>query len=71
MSRQIQQMAFNFLFNPHIHRLFFQVRFWQLGPVWAVEFWAYLGRHTACVFDIHLYLTPLGQTRQFIETCGT
>jgi hypothetical protein len=27
--------------------------------------------HTACVFDICLYLTPLGQARQFIETCGT
>jgi hypothetical protein len=26
---------------------------------------------TACTFDIHLYLTPLGQARQFIETCGT
>jgi hypothetical protein len=26
---------------------------------------------TACVFDISLYLTPLGQARQFIETCGT
>jgi hypothetical protein len=27
--------------------------------------------YTACTFDIHLYLTPLGQARQFIETCGT
>ncbi len=27
--------------------------------------------YTACVFDNHLYLTPLGQARQFIETCGT
>ncbi len=27
--------------------------------------------HTACAFDIRLYLTPLGQARQFIETCGT
>ncbi len=26
---------------------------------------------TACAFDIHLYLTPLGQARKFIETCGT
>jgi hypothetical protein len=26
---------------------------------------------TACAFDIRLYLTPLGQARQFIETCGT
>ncbi len=25
---------------------------------------------TACAFDIRLYLTPLGQARQFIETCG-
>ncbi len=28
-------------------------------------------KHTACALDIHLYLTPLGQARQFIETCGT
>ncbi len=28
-------------------------------------------RNTACLFDIRLYLTPLGQARQFIETCGT
>jgi hypothetical protein len=27
--------------------------------------------YTACAFDIHLYLTPLGQPRKFIETCGT
>ncbi len=27
--------------------------------------------YTACAFDIPLYLTPLGQVRQFIETCGT
>ncbi len=27
--------------------------------------------HTACAFDIRLYLTPLGQPKQFIETCGT
>ncbi len=27
--------------------------------------------YTACTFDIHLYLTPLVQARQFIETCGT
>jgi hypothetical protein len=27
--------------------------------------------HTPYLFDIHLYLTPLGQARQFIETCGT
>ncbi len=27
--------------------------------------------HSAFVFDIRLYLTPLGQARQFIETCGT
>ncbi len=26
---------------------------------------------TACLFDIRLYLTPLGQARQFIVTCGT
>ena len=26
---------------------------------------------TACAFDICLYLTPSGQARQFIETCGT
>jgi hypothetical protein len=26
---------------------------------------------TACSFDICLYLTPLRQARQFIETCGT
>jgi hypothetical protein len=26
--------------------------------------------NTACTFDIRLYLTPLGQARQFIETCG-
>ncbi len=26
---------------------------------------------TACAFDIHLYLTPLVQARQFIENCGT
>jgi hypothetical protein len=25
----------------------------------------------ACAFDICLYLTPLGQARQFIEACGT
>jgi hypothetical protein len=24
-----------------------------------------------CVLDIRLYLTPTGQARQFIETCGT
>jgi hypothetical protein len=30
-----------------------------------------IGRATACAFDIRLYLTPLGQARQFIETCGT
>jgi hypothetical protein len=24
----------------------------------------------ACLFDIHLYLTPLGQAMQSIETCG-
>ncbi len=28
-------------------------------------------KDTACAFDICLYLTPLGQARQFIETCGT
>jgi hypothetical protein len=27
--------------------------------------------NAACLFDIHLYLTPLGQARQFIESCGT
>jgi hypothetical protein len=26
---------------------------------------------TPCVFDFCFYLTPLGQARQFIETCGT
>jgi hypothetical protein len=26
---------------------------------------------TVCALDIDLYLTPLGQARQFIETCGT
>jgi hypothetical protein len=26
---------------------------------------------TACLFNIRLYLTPLVQARQFIETCGT
>jgi hypothetical protein len=26
--------------------------------------------HTVSAFDIRLYLTPLGQARQFIETCG-
>jgi hypothetical protein len=26
---------------------------------------------TVCLFDIRLYLTPLGQARQFKETCGT
>ncbi len=26
---------------------------------------------TSCAFDIPFYLTPLGQARQFIETCGT
>ncbi len=26
--------------------------------------------NTVCAFDIRLYLTPLGQARQFIETCG-
>ncbi len=26
---------------------------------------------TVGAFDIRLYLTPLGQARQFIETCGT
>ncbi len=26
--------------------------------------------YTACLFDIHVYLTPLGQVRQFIKTCG-
>ncbi len=26
---------------------------------------------TACASDIRLYLTPLGQARQYIETCGT
>jgi hypothetical protein len=25
----------------------------------------------ACLFDIFLYLTSLGQARQFIETCNT
>ncbi len=28
-------------------------------------------KSTACAFDIRLYLTPLGQARQFEETCGT
>jgi hypothetical protein len=28
-------------------------------------------QHTACTFDIRLSLTPLGQARQFLETCGT
>jgi hypothetical protein len=28
-------------------------------------------KSTACAFDIRLYLTPLGQAKQFIETCGT
>ncbi len=32
-------------------------------------FGSYLG--AACTFDIRLYLTPLVQARQFIETCGT
>jgi hypothetical protein len=27
--------------------------------------------NTACSFDIRLYLTPLGQDKQFIETYGT
>jgi hypothetical protein len=27
--------------------------------------------YTACASDIILYLTPLGQVMQFIETCGT
>jgi hypothetical protein len=27
--------------------------------------------NTACSFDFRLYLTPLGQTRQFIDTSGT
>jgi hypothetical protein len=27
--------------------------------------------HTACAFDICLYLTPVGQARQLIETCDT
>jgi hypothetical protein len=27
--------------------------------------------NTACLFNIRLNLTPLGQARQFIETCGT
>jgi hypothetical protein len=27
--------------------------------------------YTACVFDIRLYMTPLGQARQLRETCGT
>jgi hypothetical protein len=26
---------------------------------------------TACVSDIDLYLTVMGQAKQFIETCGT
>jgi protein tyrosine phosphatase len=26
---------------------------------------------TVCLLDICLYLMPLGQARQFIETCGT
>ncbi len=30
-----------------------------------------LPNYTACTFDIRLYLTPLGQARQFIETCGS
>ncbi len=30
-----------------------------------------LFEHTASVFDIRLYLTPLGHARQFIETHGT
>jgi hypothetical protein len=27
--------------------------------------------NTACLFDIRLHWAPLGQARQFIETCGT
>jgi hypothetical protein len=27
--------------------------------------------YNACASDINSYLTPLGQARQFIETCGT
>ncbi len=30
-----------------------------------------LFKHTACLFDIRLYLTPLEHARQFIETRGT
>ncbi len=30
-----------------------------------------LHAYTVCAFDICLYLTPLGQARQFTETCGT
>jgi hypothetical protein len=26
---------------------------------------------TTCLFDIRLYLTPLGQAKQFIEPYGT
>jgi hypothetical protein len=28
-------------------------------------------KNTACLFDIRLHLTSLGQAKQFIETCGT
>ncbi len=31
----------------------------------------FLNNIAAYLFDIRLYLTPLGQARQFIETCGT
>jgi len=27
--------------------------------------------YIACLLDFHLYLTSLGQARQFVETCGT
>ncbi len=38
---------------------------------WKIQILLPKEGHTACAFDIRLYLTPLGQARQFIETCGT
>ncbi len=39
-----------------------------LPPLSTVVLQVILLCYTACAFDIRLYLTPLGQARQFIET---
>ncbi len=39
----------------------------KMAVLYGVLYW----NRTVCLLDIHLYLTPLEQARQFLKTCGT